>query len=250
MTERLKILHCANFSHRKSGAAYYATDRKISNGFTRNGHMVVDFSYRDMARAHSPLKIKALGIKKMNQLLVTTVERMRPDVLVLGHTELVANATLRKIRATHPDIKIVMWFVDWIRKIKANQHFFSQRVALVDALFTSTDAALIQSIFTDSSQHAKIHFLHNICDSSIDTGRAFEQLRPHHDIVFVGRYDVIAMPSFACYARVCPASISVFMVSPLIRFFWGMIILRSWPHRPWPLITAATMRYRSTHPTE
>ena len=189
MTERLKILHCANFSHRKSGAAYYATDRKISNGFTRNGHMVVDFSYRDMARAHSPLKIKALGIKKMNQLLVTTVERMRPDVLVLGHTELVANATLRKIRATHPDIKIVMWFVDWIRKIKANQHFFSQRVALLDALFTSTDAALIQSIFTDSSQHAKIHFLPNICDSSIDTGRAFEQLRPRHDIVFVGRYD-------------------------------------------------------------
>lgn len=189
MTERLKILHCANFSNRKNGAAYYATDRKISNGFTRNGHMVVDFSYRDTARAHSPLKIKALGIKKMNQLLLKTVERMRPDILVLGHTELVKNETLRKIRAAHPDIKIVMWFVDWIRKIQANKRFFSRRVALLDALFTSTDTALVQAIFTDSSQHAKIYFLPNICDSSIDTGRSFEQSKLLHDIVFVGRYD-------------------------------------------------------------
>ena len=64
---------------------YYSGNHKISNGLIRNGHNVYDFSYRDIARKEALLKIKSLGITKMNQRLIETVSAVQPDLLLLGH---------------------------------------------------------------------------------------------------------------------------------------------------------------------
>ena len=106
--QTITVLHCANFSDKKFGAAYYATDRKISNGLIRNGHMVHDFSYRDVARHQAPMQIKALGIQKMNRRLIETAQAIAPDLLLLGHSELVRNETLIELRRLWPPEVLVL----------------------------------------------------------------------------------------------------------------------------------------------
>ncbi len=185
----LRILHCANFSEKKYGAVYYATDRKISNGLIRNGHFVHDFSYRDIARYHAPLRIKKLGIGQMNELLLETTRNIRPDLLLLGHSELVSNETLHNFRTRFPDTRIAMYWVDPLEGFRVNKWFFETRINLVDHFFLTTDPLQIKSVLNINKAPEHLHFMPNICDSTIDTGRAFDLSHYRHDLLFIGRSD-------------------------------------------------------------
>ena len=46
----LRILHAASFGYRAKGVFLHGVATKLSNGWTRNGHYVVNFSARDIAR--------------------------------------------------------------------------------------------------------------------------------------------------------------------------------------------------------
>jgi hypothetical protein len=188
MTERgQRILHCANFSDKKFGAAYYATDRKISNGLIRNGHMVQDFSYRDVARQQAPMQVKVLGIEKMNRRLIETAQTIEPDLLLLGHSELVHNETLIELRRLRPNMKIAMWWVDTVDGFLVNRDFFIERIDLVDDIFLTTQPKVLKAFLPLEKPLARMHFMPNICDASIDTGRAFAVESPRHDVLFIGR---------------------------------------------------------------
>lgn len=183
----LRIVHCANFSENKFGAVYYATDRKISNGFIRNGHMVYDFSYRDVARHEAPLAIKRLGIRKMNQRLVETVLETEADLLLLGHTELVTNETLGELRRLRPSLKLAMWWVDPLDGFLIDKAFFEARINLLDHFFLTTDPDELCSFLDLSVDSNQLHFLPNICDATIDTGNAYKTENPRHELLFIGR---------------------------------------------------------------
>ena len=183
----LRILHAANFSEKKRGATYYAMDRKISNGLIRNGHLVQDFSYRDIARVHAPLQIKRLGIAKMNKLFLETAENLQPDLLLLGHTELLSNETLQAFRRRFPKAKIAMWWVDSLAGLMVNKPLFEARIALLDGFFLTSDPSSLGEVINLGASAAQAHFMPNMCDPSIETGRAFERDAFRHDVVFVGR---------------------------------------------------------------
>ena len=188
MTEPvLRILHCANFSEKKFGATFYSTDRKISNGLIRDGHMVHDFSYRDVARHEALLGIKRLGIEKMNRRLIDTVQAIEPDLLLLGHSELVSNQTLIDISRMRPNMKIAMWWVDPLDGFLVNRDFFIERINLVDDFFITTDPQALKDFLPLEKPLERIHFMPNICDVSIDTGQAFAVETPRHDVLFIGR---------------------------------------------------------------
>lgn len=183
----LRIVHCATFCTDKFGMDYYSGNHKISNGLIRNGHNVYDFSYRDIARKEALLKIKSLGITKMNQRLIETVSAVQPDLLLLGHSELIANETLFEIRKIMPNMKIAMWWVDWLDGFLANRHFFIERINLVDEFFMTTDPAALKDFLPLEKPLEKLHFMPNICDAGIDNGRAFDVEVPRHDLLFIGR---------------------------------------------------------------
>ena len=183
----LRILHCANFSEKKFGASFYATDRKISNGLIRNGHMVHDFSYRDVARNESLLGVKWLGIEKMNRRLIDTVQAIEPNLLLLGHSELVRNQTIIDLRCKLPNMKIAMWWVDPLDGFLVNRNFFIERINLVDDFFLTTEPKSLKNFLPLEKPLERIHFMPNICDASIDNGRAFAVEKPFHDLLFIGR---------------------------------------------------------------
>jgi glutaredoxin-related protein len=180
--ESLRVVHCANFSESKFGQVFYSIDRKITNGLIRNGHFVYDFSYREIAKNSTFLKRKKIGAKKMNEKLIDTINNIKPDLLLLGHSELVYTSTLKKVKESFPHIKIAMWWVDPFDRIS----HINDRLPYLDAFFATTSPEYYKQFFTN-----KTNFLYmpNMCDDSIETLKAFENKKYEYDLIFIGRND-------------------------------------------------------------
>jgi hypothetical protein len=123
----------------------------------------------------------------MNRRLIETVQAIEPDLLLLGHSEFVSNQALYEIRHLQPNIKIAMWWVDALENFLVSRDFFIERIDLVDDFFLTTDPQALKSFLPLEKPLNRLHFMPNICDSSIDTGRAFALEEPRHDLLFIGR---------------------------------------------------------------
>ncbi len=186
----MKIVHCANFSESKRGSVYYAIDRKISNGLIRNNHFVYDFSYREIARNSTIFKSKKFGIKHVNNDLIKTVKNIEPDLLLLGHSELILDETLIKIKKLFPKIKIAMWWVDWIFNLKN----ISSRLEILDHFFITTDPLELKQMDIRDDILQKCSYMPNFCDNSIDIFKTYESKKYDYDLLFIGRYDKYREP--------------------------------------------------------
>src|SRR5579872_2454594 len=98
-----RILHVSNFSSRAKGAFLHKVERKISYGLIRNGHQVIDFADREVARA-APLLGGNGRRKAANAAFLGFCREMRPDVIFLGHADVIAPQTLAAVREGQPEV--------------------------------------------------------------------------------------------------------------------------------------------------
>ena len=104
-------MHITNFNERHNGRLFYNTGRRINNGFIRLNHSVLEFSDRDIVSYYRSINdIK--GSKKLNKKLIEVVSNYLPDLIVLGHADLINNETSIYIKQIYPNIKISQWFLD------------------------------------------------------------------------------------------------------------------------------------------
>lgn len=179
----MKIVHAANFSLFKYGANYYFTDDKISNGLIRNGHYVYNFSYRDVARSENWLKTKSFGAGKANKRLIETCDHVKPELLLLGHSEIITVQTLQTIKARHPEIKIAMWYVDplWLEHHAAN---IRSKLPALDVFFATTGGDLLRQF---KRPGLTVSYMPNIADASVEVHRNFERDDLPIEFLFCGR---------------------------------------------------------------
>lgn len=195
------ILHVANFSDRAKGAGFAAVQYKLTNGLIRAGHNVVVFSDRDIARASTPLLSRAAGRRGANRRLLALCRTLRPDVVLLGHADIVLPQTLAEIRALLPAVRLAQWSVDPLFDA-ANVARLRSKMALVDWTFASTAGPLLRALAVDGGNVA---FLPNPVDASIERGRAFEQPMPPWDVFYaVGS---ATLPRRHCGAEMAPVDI-------------------------------------------
>jgi glycosyltransferase involved in cell wall biosynthesis len=180
----MKILHVANFSLLKKDAVFYSMDKKISNGLTRNGHLVCDFSYRDISKIYRLFGFKKIGINKMIKSLFSSINNIQPDLILLGHTELIDGEVLFLIRKQYPNIKIAMWWVDWLKNLSS----IKSKIQFIDVLFTTTGIKDFPKINFEN-KNLKISYLPNMCDSSIESYKAFDEVNFDRELFFAGRLD-------------------------------------------------------------
>ncbi|MDH5665615.1 MAG: glycosyltransferase, partial [Nitrosopumilus sp.] len=178
----MKIIHVANFNISKAGTAYYSTDRKLSSGLIRNGHFVYDFSYRDIARANNKFGSKQIGTGSMNRQLLETVYNIEPDLLLIGHSEIVWNETLREIKKILPNIIISMWYVDALYNDKNLTHIY-ECLESIDNIYCTTGGELL---FKFKREHNNVFYIPNPIDSSIETLKNDERNDFPIDLLFCG----------------------------------------------------------------
>lgn len=176
----MRILHVANFNLRNSGHDYFLTARKLSAAFTRNGHIVYDFSDRDVARAATPMGAKLLGIAAVNRQFLDLVDNFRPDLICLGHADTIRAETVAEARQIHPPARILQWNHDPL--------FDPHNVTAIAGKLDVVDATMITTGGAELAQFSRpgkvVAFMPNPQDRSIEEGRAFEQSDLPVDLIY------------------------------------------------------------------
>ena len=183
--KKLKILHVTNFNERHNGRLFYNTGKRINNGFIRLNHSVLEFSDRDIVSYYRGLT-DLNGSKKLNKKLIEVISNYLPDLIVLGHADLVNFKTLNFIKKNYPRMKICQWFLDrmdthWSKNLIR----FKDKMELMDANFCTTDPKTL-----NVSKKNPIYYMPNPVDSSFETLKNFEKKTLNSDVFFAMSHGV------------------------------------------------------------
>lgn len=180
-----RILHVANFNFFRYGTSFYAMDRKIHNGLVQNGHMALEFSYREISRWENFFRTSRMGKGRMNRRLQDAIDIFQPELLLFGHSETVDLATLDGLRRRFPELRFAMWYVDsYVFPDKERQ--LRERAARMDWVFTTTGGDVLKKLKT---QENRVAFFPNIAEFSMEASRNFERSREalSLDFLYCGR---------------------------------------------------------------
>ena len=183
--KKLKILHITNFNERHNGRLFFNTGRRINNGFVRLNHSVLTISDRDILSYHRSLK-DLDGSQKLNNKLIETVSNYVPDIIALGHADLIDIKTLKFIKENYPNTKIIQWFLDkmteeWAR----NKNRFLDKINLMDCNFCTTSPEILSF-----PKKNKVYYIPNPSDISFETLKCYENKHPLYDLFFAMSHGV------------------------------------------------------------
>jgi glycosyltransferase involved in cell wall biosynthesis len=182
---KLKILHVTNFNERHNGRLFYNTGKRINNGFIRLNHSVLEFSDRDIVSYYRGLT-DLNGSKKLNNKLIEVISNYLPDMIVLGHADLINYSTLNFIKKNYPDIKLCQWFLDRMdSQWQKNLIRFKDKMELMDANFCTTDPKTLKI-----PKKTPIFYMPNPVDSSFETLKNYEKRSLNSDVFFAMSHGV------------------------------------------------------------
>jgi len=182
---KLKILHVTNFNERHNGRLFYNTGKRINNGLIRLNHSVLEFSDRDIVSYYRSIN-DINGSKRLNKKLIEVISNYVPDIIILGHADLIKKDTLNFIKKNYPNIKIAQWFLDrmdtqWI----SNKKRFLDKIDMMDASFCTTEP---KSLNIPSKY--KVYFMPNPVDESFEKLENYKNRNFNNDVFFAMSHGV------------------------------------------------------------
>jgi glycosyltransferase involved in cell wall biosynthesis len=182
---KLKIIHITNFNERHNGRLFYNTGKRINNGFVRLGHSVLEFSDRDILSNHRKLNDLS-GAKYLNKKLLTVIGNYVPDLIILGHADLIDVKTLKLIKHYYPKIKISQWFLDRMDSSwKINKGRFLNKIEIMDASFCTTHPSVLNFPKT-----RPIYYIPNPVDQSFEVLKNYKYKNLKNDVFFAMSHGV------------------------------------------------------------
>ena len=182
---KIKILHVTNFNERHNGRLFYNTGKRINNGFIRLNHSVLEFSDRDIVSYYRGIG-DLNGSKKLNKKFIDVISNYLPDLIVLGHADLINFDTIQFIKNNYPRIKICQWFLDrmdsdWSKNLTR----FKDKINLMDANFCTTDPKSLKI-----SKSIPVFYMPNPVDESFETLKNFDKKLLNNDVFFAMSHGV------------------------------------------------------------
>jgi len=164
----LRILHITNFNERHNGRLFFNTGRRINNGFIRLGNSVLEFSDRDIQK-HYKNYADIKGSRSLNDKLLKTCYNYKPDLIVLGHADLVSPIILGNLKDEYPYLKIAQWFLDPLNEngpdFQKNKNRILDKSEFIDTNFMTTSPDVLNFL----SNKTKNYFIPNPADISFET---------------------------------------------------------------------------------
>ncbi len=169
----LRILHITNFNERLDGRLFFNTGRRINNGFIRLGHSVLGFSDRDIQKYYKSFQ-DLKGAKTLNNKLRRTCYNYKPDIIMLGHADLISSEQINELRNDYPNVRIGQWFLDPLNKrgpdFERNRDRILNKINSVDATFLTTSPSALNFVPKD-----KCFYIPNPSDKSFETLNNFHK---------------------------------------------------------------------------
>ncbi len=170
----LRILHITNFNERHNGRLFFNTGRRLNNGFIRLGHSVLEFSDRDIISRGKSIK-DFYGSDTLNDKLVKTCYHFKPDLIVLGHADMISKDILYNLKKDYSNLKIAQWFLDPLNKngpdFQKNKKRILDKSDVIDSNFLTTSPDAL----TFLSKKRLNYFIPNPSDQSMETLNNFKK---------------------------------------------------------------------------
>ncbi len=165
--QSLRILHITNFNERLDGRLFFNTGRRINNGFIRQGHSVLGFSDRDIQKYYRSIN-DYKGAKTLNDKLKKTCYNYKPDLIILGHADLISKSQILELRYDYPNTRFSQWFLDPLNRkgpdYNRNKDRILDKADAVDATFLTTSPDVLPFLNSKNS-----YFIPNPSDKSFET---------------------------------------------------------------------------------
>ena len=152
--ENLRILHITNFNERLDGRLFFNTGRRINNGFIRLGHSVLGFSDRDIQKYYKGIG-DLKGAKTLNNKLKKTCYNYKPDLIILGHADLISADQISELKEDYPNARFGQWFLDPLNKkgpdFERNKQRILDKIKVVDSSFLTTSPDALNFLKNEKS---------------------------------------------------------------------------------------------------
>ena len=173
-TKNLRILHITNFNERLDGRLFFNTGRRINNGFIRLGHSVLGFSDRDIQKYYKNIN-DFKGAKTLNDKLRKTCYNYKPDIVMLGHADLISSDQIAELRNDYPNVKFGQWFLDPLNKkgpdYERNKKRILDKIEHIDASFVTTSPSVLNFL----PKKTNSFYIPNPSDDSFETLNNFSK---------------------------------------------------------------------------
>jgi len=170
----LRILHVTNFNERLDGRLFFNTGRRINNGFIRLGHSVLGFSDRDIQKYYRSIS-DFKGSKILNDKLKKTCYNYKPDLIVIGHADLISRQQIQELKQDNPNTKFCQWFLDPLNKngpdFSRNKKRILDKIDLMDSTFMTTSPSVLSFL----PRNNNTYFIPNPSDHSFETLNNFNK---------------------------------------------------------------------------
>ena len=171
---RLRILHITNFNERLDGRLFFNTGRRINNGFIRMGHSVLGFSDRDIQKYYKSIN-DFKGSKSLNDKLKRTCYNYKPDLIILGHADLISSDQINELKDDYPNVRVGQWFLDPLNPrgpdYERNKQRILDKIDSVDATFVTTSPSALNFL----KKKDKSFYIPNPSDKSFETLNNFNK---------------------------------------------------------------------------
>ncbi|MBD2859376.1 glycosyltransferase family 1 protein [Spongiibacter sp. KMU-158] len=178
----MRVLHITYNRLRSYGANRVSWAQKLEFGLIRDEHYVQDFSDRDVASFSAPLGIRELGFKKANKRLLELSEAFEPDLVIVGHTDIVTLESLREIRRQNPGCLIIHCNCDPLF-VPNNDERIARLATEVDAVFVTTGRRELKRY---EGLGARLYHIPNPVDGSVENLDNSQKTDLDIDLLFCG----------------------------------------------------------------
>ncbi len=165
--KKLRILHITNFNERHNGRLFFNTGRRLNNGFIRLGHSVLEFSDRDILSRNKTYR-DISGSKTLNDKLIKTCYHFKPDLIVLGHADLISLDIIDSLKKEYSNLRVAQWFLDPLNikgpDFEKNKKRILDKLEVIDGNFLTTAPDVLKFLNKSNS-----FFIPNPSDDSIET---------------------------------------------------------------------------------
>lgn len=160
----MKVLHVDYDRLRSYGVNRISWAEKMKYGLIRNNHYVRSFSDRDVAAFEAPLGLRELGKKAANKRFLETVEGSDPDLIIIGHSDIISVATLKLIRQRRPECVLIHCNCDPLF-VPSNSERIAAFAGVVDAVFVTTGLRDLQRF---AGLGARLYYIPNPVEPSVE----------------------------------------------------------------------------------
>ncbi len=179
--KNLKILHVATFDERNDHRLFnISISNKLSKGFVRNNHDIINFSYRNYLSKSVFNKNQIINKKILN-----ICENYRPDLVILGHNNIIENKNIIFIKDKFKS-KFILWYEDALGykgngpNWKNNLKLIEKNKDLINQYFLTTHPDEIKSHIIKN----KLNYLPIPVDQNIEFLENFKNKNKHKDLFF------------------------------------------------------------------